>query len=85
MKYAREIIDLMICYPGRRFKVRQLVNAVAPRATPQQRASVRIGVHRVLLALEKSGQVRSTREGVRNGATASTGGRTLEDARPPEP
>ena len=70
MKYAREIIDLMGCYPGRRFKVRQLVNTVAPRALPKQRASIREGVRRVLVALEASGQIESTRGEIVSGADA---------------
>ncbi|UOK17259.1 hypothetical protein vBBaMIFTN8_72 [Bordetella phage vB_BaM-IFTN8] len=68
MKYAREVIDLMAAFPGRRFKVRQIVNHAAPRATAQQRSSVRIGVHRVLKSLELSGQVCSTRGEVEYGA-----------------
>ena len=68
MKYAREVIELMGAHPGRRFKVRNLVNAIAPRASTRARASIREGVRRVLVALEDSGQVGSTREEVANGA-----------------
>lgn len=68
MKYAREVIDLMGAHPGRRFKVRNLVNSIAPHASPRARASIREGVRRVLLALEESGQVGSTREEVPYGA-----------------
>ena len=68
MKYAREVIDLMAAFPGRRFKVRQIVNHAAPRATTQQRSSVRIGIHRVLRSLELSGQICSTRAEVGYGA-----------------
>lgn len=70
MKYAREVIDLMGVYPGRRFKVRQIVNHAAPNATPKQRASIRVSIHRVLRQLEGSGQVESTRAAVVNGADA---------------
>lgn len=68
MKYAREVIELMGACPGRRFKVRHIVNSVAPHAPAKRRASIREGVRRVLLALEESGQVGSTREEVANGA-----------------
>ena len=71
MKYAREVIDLMACYPGRHFKVRQLVRHAAPTASPAQRASIRVSVHRVLRALEESGQIESTRGEVANGGDAS--------------
>lgn len=69
MKYA-EIIDLMAAYPGRRFKVRHLVSLVAPNATARQRLSVREGVRRVLIALEGSGHVGSTRGEIQSGADA---------------
>lgn len=70
MKYAAEVIGLMSVYPGRRFKVRQIVNHAAPGSTPKQRMSIREGIRRVLLSLEDSGQVASTRAEVPNGANA---------------
>ncbi|AWB32365.1 hypothetical protein DBV39_00065 [Orrella marina] len=70
MKYAREVIDLMAAYPGRRFKIRQIVNHAAPWATPRQRQSIREGVRRVVLSLEENGQVCSTRSQVCNGGDA---------------
>lgn len=70
MKYAHEVISLMGALPGVRFNVRHIVNHVAPTAGPRQRASIRIGVHRVLRQLEESGQVESTRGNTRNGANA---------------
>ena len=70
MKYASEVIDLMACFPGRRFKMRQIINHVAPRADQRQRAIVRTGVWRVLLALESSGQVGSSRSETENGEHA---------------
>ena len=30
MKYAKEVIDLMAAYPGRRFKMKQIINYAAP-------------------------------------------------------
>lgn len=70
MKYAREVIELMGAYPGRRFKVRQIVNHAAPRATPIQRASIRVSIHRVLRLLEESGQIESTRTQAKLGSDA---------------
>ncbi|TFL14204.1 hypothetical protein CSC67_08615 [Pusillimonas caeni] len=70
MKYAKEVIDLMAAYPGRKFKMRHIVNYVAPGASTRQKASIREGVRRVVLALEESGQISSTREEVPNGSDA---------------
>lgn len=70
MKYAKDVIDLLGAYPERRFKMRHIVRHAAPRSTPQQRASIREGVRRVLKALEESGQVDSSRRSVINGADA---------------
>ncbi|ANY17237.1 hypothetical protein [Bordetella pseudohinzii] len=62
MKYAKEVIDLLAAYPGRRFKMKQIINYVDPRADARQRAVLRTGVWRVLVALEESGQIGSNRE-----------------------
>lgn len=70
MKYASEVIDLLAAYPGRQFKVRHIVRFVAPNSTPKQRASIRVGIQRVLNALEDSGQIESSRGQVANGADA---------------
>jgi hypothetical protein len=61
MKYAKEVIDLLAAYPGRRFKMKQIINYAAPRADSRERAVVRTGVWRVLVALEECGQISSTR------------------------
>lgn len=61
MKYATEVINLMGCFPGRRFKMRHIINHVSPGANPRQRAVIRTGLWRVLAALEESGQVESSR------------------------
>lgn len=66
MKYAHEVIDLMAAFPDRRFKMRQIINHVAPRADQRQRAVVRTGVWRVLVALEEAGQISSTRDEVQS-------------------
>lgn len=67
MKYAHEVIDLLAAYPGRKFRMRQILNHVAPRASQRQLAVVRTGVWRALLALEESGQV-SIKRPDRNGS-----------------
>ena len=69
MKYAHEVIGLLAAYPGRRFRMRQIIRYVAPRATGRQLAVVRTGVWRVLQALEDSGQVQISRP-VENGSHA---------------
>jgi hypothetical protein len=61
VKYAREVIDLLAAYPRRRFKTKQISNYMDPRADTRQRAVLRTGVWRVLVAPEGCGQVDSTR------------------------
>lgn len=68
MKYASEVIDFMAGFPERRFKMRQIINQVAPRASKRQRAIVRTGVWRVLLALEESGHIATSRDEAVSGA-----------------
>lgn len=60
MKYASEVIDLMECYPGREFRMAQIVNYVSPGAVGAGRQRVRNGVARVLSFLHESGQVEVT-------------------------
>lgn len=53
MLYAREVVDLMAAFPGREWKMAELVNHVA-RGRPtskQERERLRKGVRRVLEAL----------------------------------
>lgn len=59
MKYAHEILGLMRPYPGREFRMAQLVrDASAGRSlTPRQVEAVRKGVRRVLDHLIETGQV----------------------------
>lgn len=70
VKYANEVINLMGAHPGRRFKVRHIVGYVAPNSTPKQRASIRVGIQRVLYALETNGQIDSSRAQTVNGGDA---------------
>ncbi|MCL4822581.1 MAG: hypothetical protein KJZ57_00055 [Anaerolineales bacterium] len=57
MRYAREVIDLLGAYPGRDFKPGAIVRYVAAQRRELVRPRLRIGVHRVLMALVESGQV----------------------------
>ncbi len=71
---------LLAPYPGREFRMRQIVNYAAPKkADERERKRVQMAVYRVLQALAESGQViiaeRST-----NGAPATYSWRVLETA-----
>lgn len=68
MKYAAEVIDLLAGFPGRKFKMREIINHVAPRASQKQRTVIKVGVWRVLAALEESGQIESSRSDTPRGA-----------------
>lgn len=70
MKYASEVIDLMGCMPGRRFKMREIIRHVNPDANARERAVIRTGVWRVLQQLEATGHIETTRDGLSNGAHA---------------
>ncbi|TAM88965.1 MAG: hypothetical protein EPN41_04765 [Candidimonas sp.] len=71
MKYGKEVIELMACYPGRDFKMEEIVRSVASESIiGSQRTAVRQSVLRVLQGLIENGSVlrRPTRPGVRNAA-----------------
>jgi hypothetical protein len=58
MKYAQEIIELMGAYPGRAFRMREIVKYIAgKKANDKARKQIRIGVWRVLNQLSESGQI----------------------------
>ncbi|TKR55394.1 hypothetical protein D7I39_11315 [Allopusillimonas ginsengisoli] len=76
MKYASDVIDLLAAYPGRRFKMRQILNHVAPRAMQRQLAVARTGVWRALCA-EESGQVCIARPEGKNGSYAEYWWKTI--------
>lgn len=58
MKYAKEVMDLMGPYPGRHFRMGELVRYVAPQTIGgPDRQRVRNGVLRVLESLAESGHV----------------------------
>ena len=57
MRYAREVIELIASYPGTDFKPARIVRYVATQRNEPIRPRLRVGVHRVLIALVESGQV----------------------------
>ena len=57
MKYAHEVIDLLAPYPGRQFRMAEIVRYVEPQASGVARQRVHKGVLRVLKSLEEHGQV----------------------------
>lgn len=59
MKYAREVIDLMACYPGREFRMAEILRHVGRclSRTAAAEEAMRRGVRRVLDHLIASGQV----------------------------
>lgn len=81
MKYAAEVMALLAPYPGREFRMRQIVNYVAPKkADERERKRVQMAIYRVLHTLADSGHVviaeRST-----NGAPATYAWRELEQSK----
>jgi hypothetical protein len=72
LKYAKEVIDLLAAYPGRGFKMIQIVRHVAdghPR-DPKEWERIRKGVRRVLDSLEESGQVECQQSDAHTGGFA---------------
>lgn len=65
MKYAAEILGLMRPYPGREYRMAQIVREVSRgRAmSPSQRNAAREGVRRVLAQLCESGHVIKIKDG----------------------
>jgi len=57
VKYAHEVIDLLAPYPGRQFRMADIVRYVAPNAQGADRQRVRNGVLRVLESLADNGSV----------------------------
>lgn len=62
MKYAAEVIDLLAAYPGREFRMAEIVRHVARgrELSGRERNSVRQAVGRVLVTLEESGHANRT-------------------------
>lgn len=57
MKYAHEVIDLLAPYPGRQFRMAEIVRYVDPKAQGVDRQRIRNGVLRVLESLVDNGSV----------------------------
>lgn len=65
MKYAREVIDLMAAFPGREFRMAEILRHVTRgmSLSESRRGTVREGVRQVLIDLVKSGQVHQEKVG----------------------
>lgn len=71
MKFAAEVMTLLAPYPGREFRMRQIVNYVAPKkADERERKRVQMAVYRVLQALAETGSV-VIKERSSNGSAAT--------------
>ena len=58
VKYADKVMDLMAPFPGKEFRMHEIVRYVAPKATEKKaRDAVRLQVRVVLNQLEESGCV----------------------------
>ena len=57
MKYATEVIDFMKEFPGRQFRMNEIVRHVDPAATGLVRQRTRNGVLRVLESLDEHGLI----------------------------
>jgi hypothetical protein len=69
MKYAREIMELMGAYPGRDFRMREIIRYVnvSPK-NQKERSAANQGVFRVLNMLAETGAVIKIPSGVGNGS-----------------
>ncbi|KAA0910670.1 hypothetical protein FQ179_01985 [Pusillimonas sp. ANT_WB101] len=57
MKYAHEVLELLAPYPGRQFRMAEIVRYVDPGAKGVSRQRVHKGVLRVLKALEENDHI----------------------------
>lgn len=57
MKYAREVIELMSAYPGRTFRMAEIVRYVNPKAATGEKHSLRRAILRVLDLLADTGAI----------------------------
>ena len=68
MRYADDVIGLLGAYPGRRFKLAQIVRYIAGKhAAVARKNAVKQGVHLVLAQLEDAGLVEKQPAAVRGG------------------
>lgn len=59
MKYAREVIDLMACYPGRQFRLMELVRHVSRGRdlSVAEKTRIQRGLQRAMEAFQDTGSV----------------------------
>jgi len=59
VKYAHEVMDLMACYPGRSFRLMELVRHVSHGRTlsPAEKTRLQRGIQRAMDALQDTGSV----------------------------
>lgn len=80
MKFAADVMALLAPFPGREFRMRQIVNYCAPkRADERERKRVQMAVYRVLQMLAESGHV-VIKERATNGAPATYSWRAVEQS-----
>ena len=78
MKFAADVMALLAPFPGREFRMRQIVNYCAPKkADERERKRVQMAVYRVLQMLADSGHV-VIKERSKNGAPATYAWRSVE-------
>jgi hypothetical protein len=81
MKYARETMDLLAAFPGRRFRMVHIVNSICGKhAAIKEKKQTRMGVWRVLKLLEESGHIDVEAQDGR-GASAQYAWKTLGEAK----
>jgi len=59
VKYAHEVMDLMACYPGRQFRLMELVRHVSRgrNLNTTEKTRIQRGVQRVMEAFQSTGSV----------------------------
>jgi hypothetical protein len=70
VKYASEVISLLAAHPDREFRMGEIVRYIDPHPTAQVRHKIRIGVHRVMIELERAGALRVDRPSQQPGSGA---------------
>lgn len=86
MKYAHEVMDLMGAYPGRSFRVGELVRHVTHGRTlaARERDAVRKAIQRVLDALLSAGSIQVTEAAEQRGGFFSYSVSHKWDIAPPK-
>ena len=77
MKYADKVIELMASYPGRDFRMVELIRYINPAPkTNKERTALHVTVWRAIKALESSGAV-MVRQSKSNGGYATYRWKTI--------